>query len=124
MTTVLVATPDFSLASILGAELAGMGYTVLEAATGQDAYDAGLAALPDLVLLDAALPVFSGLETARLFRGDPTFPRELPIVLLSDDAQSPVHLEAAGLSACVPKTHGAAEFTEQVIGWLGDKAGG
>lgn len=124
MALVLLATPDFALAAIFSAELEGAGYTVHIAEDGQDAYDAGLAAVPDLVLLDAALPIFSGLETARLFRGDPTFPRDLPIVLLSDEDQNPVALEAAGVTARLPKTHGGAAFMERVVDWLGDRAGG
>jgi CheY-like chemotaxis protein len=124
MALILLATPDYTLAAIFAAELEGAGYTVRIAEDGQDAYDAGLAAVPDLVLLDASLPVFTGLETARLFRGDPTFPRELPVVLLSDDEQNPIVLEAAGVTACLPKNHGAAEFLERVVDWLGDRAGG
>ncbi len=47
------------------------GFTVLEAATGEDAWRVVLAEQPDLVLLDVKLPDISGHEVCRRIKGHP-----------------------------------------------------
>jgi CheY-like chemotaxis protein len=58
------------------------GLHVLEAADGETAVHLARAHLPDVVLLDVALPGLDGLAVIRLMKADPRT-RRIPIVLLT-----------------------------------------
>jgi CheY-like chemotaxis protein len=62
--------------------LARLGCTVLQAANGRAALDVTREARPDLVLLDAMLPMMPGFEVCRAVKGDPVL-RPTPVVLAS-----------------------------------------
>ena len=64
----LLVDDDEAKRYVLGVWLRRAGYTVVEAATGQDALD--LAAGADLVLLDVNLPDISGFEVCRQIKAD------------------------------------------------------
>lgn len=115
MAYVLIATDDSKLADILCAEIAGLGEDPICEADGYSAQVAALAHAPRVVLLDATLPVFNGLELAALLRADPDMPRELPIYLLTDDAVEPHALERAGVTGIFPKTHDAHQVREVLV---------
>ena len=57
------------------------GYTVIEAASGQEALDQA-ATLPALIVLDVKLPDFSGFEVCRRLRADPAT-AHIPVLHLS-----------------------------------------
>jgi CheY-like chemotaxis protein len=67
---------------MLRALVSELGFDVDEAADGQQALDRIHALTPNLVLMDAAMPVMDGLEATRRLRADPRW-RELPIVIVS-----------------------------------------
>jgi two-component system response regulator MprA len=90
---VLVAQHDPRLASFLDRALATAGYRVERTADAVQALEAFERETPDLVLLDPALPGFSGLELARALRAR----TDAPIVLLS--ARDTVEERVAGLDA-------------------------
>ncbi|MBV9324261.1 MAG: response regulator transcription factor [Chloroflexi bacterium] len=90
---VLVAQHDPRLASFLDRALATAGYRVERTADAVQALEAFEREAPDLVLLDPALPGFSGLELARALRAR----TDAPIVLLS--ARDTVEERVAGLDA-------------------------
>ncbi len=48
-----------------------LGYTVSEAADGMEALACCRAAMPDVILLDAAMPLMNGLEFLRRLRLEP-----------------------------------------------------
>ncbi|MGE5478731.1 MAG: response regulator [Bacteroidales bacterium] len=70
------------------------GWTVVEAATGEDALAVLDTAKPDFVVLDVNMPGLGGLETARLMRARAP---HLPITLLTANIQDPVRHQAEGL---------------------------
>jgi CheY-like chemotaxis protein len=70
------------------------GWTVVEAATGEDALAVLDTAKPDFVVLDVNMPGLGGLETARLMRERAP---HLPITLLTANIQDPVRHQAEGL---------------------------
>jgi two-component system, OmpR family, response regulator MprA len=90
---VLVAEHNPRLASFLDRALAAAGYRVEHTTDAVQALDAVEREAPDLVLLDPALPGFSGLELARALRAR----TDVPIVLLS--AHDSVEECVAGLDA-------------------------
>ncbi len=59
--------------------LASAGFSTVEATNGQDALDRARELLPDLIVLDLALPIVDGWEVARRLKADPTT-AYLPIV--------------------------------------------
>jgi two-component system response regulator MprA len=90
---VLVAQHDPRLASFLDRALATAGYRVERTADAVQALEAFEREAPDLVLLDSALPGFSGLELASTLRAR----TDVPILLLS--ARDTVEERVAGLDA-------------------------
>jgi CheY-like chemotaxis protein len=71
MKTILVADDFEDSRSMLRLWLERRGYRVLEAEDGAAACDAALAHRPDLILVDIAMPVRSGLSAAHRIRKDP-----------------------------------------------------
>jgi two-component system response regulator MprA len=90
---VLLVQHDPRLASFLERALAAAGYTVECVVDGLQALEAFGRDVPNLVLLDPALPGFSGLDLARELRSR----TDAPIVLLS--ARDTVEERVAGLDA-------------------------
>lgn len=118
MATILIATADSALAAGIEAVLAGMGHDTVTVDSGVDVLDAALAHGPALALLDRALPVHDGLETADLLRADPEVPRELPVFLLGDDPIPAPLRERHGIDGVLPKRLDAAALNEAVVAAL------
>jgi two-component system cell cycle response regulator DivK len=58
------------------------GYEVTTAVDGADACAKVLADRPDLILMDASMPIMDGLEATRTLRRNPVYSR-LPIIVLT-----------------------------------------
>src|SRR5215208_1302090 len=67
---------------LLDAVLSPRGYTVIPAASGQEALNAVAQRSPDLILLDIQMPVMDGYEVCRRIREEPAT-RALPIVMIT-----------------------------------------
>ncbi len=114
MARILLATHDSGLFEIMAAELSGHGHEVIWAGDGQDAYATAVDETPNLVLLDMALPVFSGPELCAMLMEDPDIPAHLPIHLLTDEAIEPHLCERVGAAGVFPKTHEAHQLRDLV----------
>ncbi|HET8541557.1 MAG TPA: response regulator, partial [Anaeromyxobacter sp.] len=79
---VLVADASAQARAQAAALLASIGCTVLQAATGRAALDIVREARPDLVVVEALLPMTPGFEVCRAVKGDPVL-RPTPVVLTS-----------------------------------------
>jgi len=62
------------------------GHEVIEAADGQEAVERAGTHLPDLILMDLAMPVFDGIEATRELRSDPKT-SHIPIVAVTSYGQ-------------------------------------
>jgi signal transduction histidine kinase/CheY-like chemotaxis protein len=95
--------------------LGGLGFSVCEAANGQEGIEQAQVQRPDLILMDHAMPVLDGREAMRRLRKLAAF-EQTPIIAVSasvaesDRAQS----LAAGASAFVPKPIDQAQLLEQI----------
>ncbi|HEY3884843.1 MAG TPA: response regulator [Vicinamibacterales bacterium] len=74
------------------------GFAVAEAANGIDAVAKTRELLPDIVLMDLALPQMDGWEATRRLKGDPAT-RHIPVVALTGHALAG-HAEGARQAGC------------------------
>ena len=112
MGTILLACDDIGLQTILAAEIEGQCHSVLVATTGQELLGLVPTTQPDMVMLTSSLPVFNGLETARLLRQNPDIPPRLPIVLVGADTADPRTAEQAGITETLSATHTTADVAD------------
>ena len=76
---VLIVEDDPNLRRIFAEFLEHQGYTVSEAATGQEAIVTAINKKPKLILLDLSLPDMTGTEAARVLKRNPQT-AHIPIV--------------------------------------------
>jgi two-component system KDP operon response regulator KdpE len=76
---VLVVDDEVPIRRYLRAALGAQGFSVFEAANGQEAIQAVLAHRPDLIILDLGLPDIDGIEVTRQLREW----SQIPIIILS-----------------------------------------
>ncbi|MFN6962937.1 MAG: response regulator [Pyrinomonadaceae bacterium] len=62
------------------------GHEVIEAADGRQAVERASQHLPDLILMDLAMPVYDGIEATRELRSDPKTSK-IPIVAVTSYGQ-------------------------------------
>lgn len=67
--------------------LAREGYRTLGAANGREAVDVAREHMPDLVLMDLAMPVMDGRQAMQMIKADPATAR-IPVVVLTAMALS------------------------------------
>ena len=76
---VLVVDDEQSIRRFLRVTLTSQGYTVFEAATGQEALSGAVSCKPDIVILDLGLPDIDGVDVTRLLRQQ----AQIPVIVLS-----------------------------------------
>ena len=79
---VLIAEDDSHLAALLRQILETEGFQVTVAINGMDALEKVDAVYPDLVVLDAMMPIVDGFEVLGTLKDDP-FHRDLPVLMLT-----------------------------------------
>jgi two-component system chemotaxis response regulator CheY len=94
-TRILVVEDDDEIRSVTVDALADEGYAVDQAVDGAAALDCAAAAPPDLILLDMRMPILSGWDFVREYRGRPG--THAPIVVMS--AASDTEARAAEVDA-------------------------
>ncbi|MDQ3097454.1 MAG: response regulator [Chloroflexota bacterium] len=99
---------------LLDAVLTPQGYTVVTAATGEDALFKVLSEKPDLILLDIMLPGIDGYEVCRRLRADPAT-SFLPVVMLTaSEMAEKLKAVEAGADDFLPKPFEAQELLARV----------
>jgi DNA-binding response OmpR family regulator len=79
---VLVADDDEDILQLVALRLGRSGYDVVSATDGESALELAMVRLPDLVVIDVAMPRMDGLEITRMLRArDET--ASIPILLLT-----------------------------------------
>ena len=92
---VLVVDDEPQILRVMRASLPIRGYEVLTAASGKEALDQLSKQVPDLVILDLAMPEMSGLEVCRRVREFST----VPIIILSAKGSESDKVAALDLGA-------------------------
>jgi CheY-like chemotaxis protein len=80
--TVLVVEDDPWTRTVLSALLAGEGFAVLDASTGEAGLQLAQTGRPRAILLDLALPTLSGLDVLRELKRSPAT-AEIPVLIVS-----------------------------------------
>jgi CheY-like chemotaxis protein len=80
--TVLIVEDDPWTRTVTTALLAGEGYAVVEARSGEEGLELASEHNPDVVLLDLALPAKSGLEVLRELKTGPRT-AAIPVIIVS-----------------------------------------
>ena len=82
MSTILLVDDNPMNLDMLSRRLTRRGYTVVTAVDGAEGVAQALVTVPDLILMDMALPVIAGDEAVRLIRRSPTL-ATIPIIALT-----------------------------------------
>ncbi len=118
---VLVVDDEIAIQRFLRVALAGEGFSVFEAATGQEALYRLALERPDLVLLDLGLPDIDGVEVTRRLREW----SQVPVIVLSVRDQESVKISAldAGADDYLTKPFGIGELLARIRTVLRRQAG-
>lgn len=87
---ILLAEDDRFLRRACENSLSKKGYTVVQAADGQEALDLIRAQPPDLILLDLLMPTVTGMEVLRLLKSNEVTWRIPVLVLTNSSCESDV----------------------------------
>lgn len=107
-TRVLVVDDEQAIRRFLRTTLTAHGYTVFEAAAGEEALSAVVADRPDVIILDLGLPDIDGIDVVRQLREW----SQIPIVILSVREHETEKIAAldAGADDYLTKPFGAGEL--------------
>jgi len=112
----LIVDDDPALLSILEAQLQPWGFQVTTLADSSQFWQYLEATTPDLLLLDVAMPGFSGIELCQVVKSDPRWSR-LPVLLLSAhaDADTLYRALAAGANDYILKPIVEADLIQRIL---------
>jgi two-component system KDP operon response regulator KdpE len=110
--TILVVDDEPQLRRAMKATLTDLGYSVMEAKTGEEALETLRTEPADLVLLDLNMPGIGGLETCRAIRET----SDIPIIILSvrNTERDKVQALDAGADDFVTKPFGIQELLARI----------
>lgn len=117
MPTILVVDDHEEIREALAEILEEEGHEVLQAVDGLDALEMVAAALPDVILLDIAMPGIDGLETLRRLKDRPESAK-LPVIMVTaqGDRQNMVKAVQLGVRDYVTKPWEPGEV-EMCVNW-------
>src|SRR5215470_18221605 len=108
--TIMIADCDEEDRCLLKSILELKGFTVLEAANGQEAFDLAMSANPSLMLIDLKLPVVGGFTVIRRIRKLARL-RDIPIIAISL-SEPASHRRLALAAGCAAHIDKPIEFQE------------
>jgi two-component system cell cycle response regulator DivK len=120
---ILVVEDQEDLRGVLRDLLTGSGYSVAEAADGQDGVAKAISERPDLILMDIQLPGLDGYEATRQIKADPKL-AATPVIAVSSFAMKgdEEKARAAGCDHYVTKPYSPLQLLRIVKGVLGEQA--
>ena len=112
---ILIVDDTLSSRILLGDLLELNGYTVLSAASGQDALNILKTEAPDLILLDVLMPEMNGYQVCRKIRENPAM-QTRPIIMMTglDPAEEMAKGREAGATDIIVKPIHLANLLERL----------
>jgi DNA-binding response OmpR family regulator len=86
MSTILVADDDGDILELIAFKLSAAGHELIKATDGATALTEARRVVPDIVVLDVAMPGMSGLDVCRELRSD-AVTSAIPVILLTAAGQ-------------------------------------
>lgn len=80
--TVFIVEDDHDIAEVLRFNLEHKGYKVIWEENGEQAYEKIVKNIPDLIILDIALPGISGIDVCRYLKNNPKT-QHVPIMIIT-----------------------------------------
>jgi len=113
--TILIIYDSPAVLTMLSSALAGAGFAVNSAETGEPALASIIATTPDLILLDSHTPVLNGFEVCRRLKSQQET-RDIPIIFLTtaDDVNSKIEIFRAGAADYVNKPFQQEELISRI----------
>jgi DNA-binding response OmpR family regulator len=115
MAKILVAEDERDIRDLVAFTLRFSGYEVVTASNGQEALEAVLTEMPDLILMDVRMPIMTGYEACEKMKADDRV-KDIPVVFLSakgQEAEIRIGLDV-GASDYLLKPFAPMELTERV----------
>ena len=122
MAKILVAVEDFEVRERITAATSAEGHEVIEGDDGQEVVELVSSTLPDLVLVDAMMPVFNGYEVCEMLRNDITVDNALPIIIVTGSDGDPSMRDRVGATEFLAKNHEVHQLRDLLVEQLGPKA--
>lgn len=113
--TIFIVEDDYDIAEVLRFNLVHKGYKVIWEENGENAYERIIKNLPDLLILDIALPGISGIEVCRYLKNNPKT-EKMPIMILTAKIKKEDRDAAltAGANAFITKPFALKEVLDKV----------
>lgn len=86
MAKIVIADDERDIRDLITFTLKFAGYDVIPTANGEEAYQAAMTNIPDLVLLDVRMPRMTGYEACQCIKANAST-RSIPVVFLSAKGQ-------------------------------------
>lgn len=116
---ILAIDDEPDILRIISYSLEKWGYEVITAANGQSGLDKVAAGKPDLILLDAGMPVMTGIQMLEELRDNPAW-KNIPVIMLTAHS-SPQDIDNArsyGIVDYVTKPFSPVELREKITNVL------
>jgi CheY-like chemotaxis protein len=96
-----------------------LGYSVLEAHDGQEGVDVARKEMPDLILLDLAMPEMDGWTAAGILKNDPVTQKiKIVVVSVRSLLEDRRRAQDAGVDGYITKPMSMAVFAEEISRFL------
>lgn len=120
---IVIAEDEPDIARLVAFKLRAAGYDVLIALDGRQALEVVAREGPDLLLLDAMMPVMDGWEVLARLRADEKS-KNLPVILFTAQGQErdQIRGRAGGAQDYIVKPFAVADLLPRVQKWLGSSA--
>ena len=113
--SILICDDEAPIRHVVRMRLEAAGYRVVEARTGAEGLELGMASPPALVITDYQMPLMSGVELARCLSDRPET-AEIPVVLVTARGYvlQPSELMGTSIRAVIGKPFGMRQLLEHV----------
>jgi len=104
------------LLKIATAHLQKAGHTVITAQNGQEAVDKARAEKPDIIFLDAEMPVMDGLEACQILKKDEST-KAIPVYMYTGhdlEGEEAKQFALAGANGCLQKPYKPDEMYDRI----------